>query len=155
MNYTVAVAKVVLSSHQECKPALKKLATAVAKSGKKVFVSSKENIQDDGGSEENERVEQESPEVLDNESPTSASPFIADSARVHTSPSNLRKRSCQQTLPIISAVEEATFLQGANVNTIKNTSLIHNEVTTSVFSTTDAVIVRLLHEVLQLPKQST
>ncbi|GJY89522.1 hypothetical protein Tco_0504718 [Tanacetum coccineum] len=52
MNYTTAVAEVVLSSYQEaCKPAPKKPATAVAKSGKKVFVSSDENTQDDGDSE--------------------------------------------------------------------------------------------------------
>ncbi|GJV48370.1 hypothetical protein Tco_1438582 [Tanacetum coccineum] len=75
--------------------------------------------------------------VLDNESPTSASLVIADFARVHTSPSNHQKRSCQQTLLILSAVEEETFLQGANVNTVKNTSLIHNKVTTSAFSTTE------------------
>ncbi|GKD11470.1 hypothetical protein Tco_1195877, partial [Tanacetum coccineum] len=76
-------------------------------------------------------------QVLDNESPTSASPVIADFARVHTSPSTHQKRSCQQTLLILSAVEEATFLQGANVNTVKNTSFIHNKVTTSAFSTTE------------------
>ncbi|GJW19402.1 hypothetical protein Tco_0026838 [Tanacetum coccineum] len=76
-------------------------------------------------------------QVLDNESPTSASLVIADFARVHTSPSTHQKRSCQQTLLILSAVEEATFLQGANVNTVKNTSFIHNKVTTSAFSTTE------------------
>ncbi|GJV42592.1 hypothetical protein Tco_1421032 [Tanacetum coccineum] len=59
-----------------------------------------------------------------------------DSTRADASSSNHLKRTHDQTHPTLSAVQEAVFLESANINAVENTQSIHNEVIGSAFPST-------------------
>ncbi|GKA38409.1 hypothetical protein Tco_0730960 [Tanacetum coccineum] len=59
-----------------------------------------------------------------------------DSTRADASSSNHLKRTHDQTHPTLSAVQEAVFLESANINVVENTQSIHNEVIGSAFPST-------------------
>ncbi|GKB13605.1 hypothetical protein Tco_0847528 [Tanacetum coccineum] len=67
----------------------------------------------------------------------SASPVTQDSTRVDASSLNHRKRTRQKIHLTVSAGEEATFLERANVTIVENMQPVHNEVTNSAFPTTE------------------
>ncbi|GKB01448.1 hypothetical protein Tco_0829492 [Tanacetum coccineum] len=74
--------------------------------------------------------------TLDNEPTSSSSPVTkGDSTHANTS-SNHWKRTREQTHPSLSASEEVTFLEGANINNVGNTQHIQNGITNSVFPIT-------------------